>query len=140
MTTETLGDRLKAARKDRGVDDVVDEYKSRWGKHRGISRGSLPRWEKNEGRPNEIVLARLAKLYKMELSDLDPEAEAAILEFAPRGRVAPGGDSADVGRAGVEPASPGLKVQHSAIELPAQDIDLTDPEGTQPAGSVLIAA
>ncbi len=87
----TLGQKLKAARRDRSVDDVVDAYKLRWGRHRGLSRGSLPRWEKDDSRPNEIVLARLAKIYDVPLSELDPDAEAAILEFSALERLTPGG-------------------------------------------------
>ena len=83
----TLGERLTEARGTQAIDDVVGAYRQRHGKRRGLSRGSLSRWERNEGRPGLVILARLARLYERELEELaDDEARAELVEIGFKSR------------------------------------------------------
>ena len=81
-TGNTLGARLAAARGRMTMDEAIAAYRQRWGKSRGLSRGSLGRWENDVGRPSLVVLVRLATIYGTHVRELDADTHDELVELA----------------------------------------------------------
>jgi transcriptional regulator with XRE-family HTH domain len=82
MARRTLGERLREARGDKAIEDVAHDYRVAYGKERGVSRATISRWENDDGRPQGVVLARLALVLGVPLSELDPDTYDEIVRLA----------------------------------------------------------